>query len=193
MKKLIFELVLLAMCISSFGYAQEANSAFFSIIEEENTVEIEAVIPSVIREAILAYYPKMENFDNPEDYGAALFAYLDNHLKLYDTGGKQMDLQTVDRTQSDSYPNQNNYRLVYDGNGLQEVSNSILFELDAKQKNYHSILIDDKTLEHTTTEQAEDFTVNITNDYVKSYWWLMLFPLVIMTIPIFSNLKHQNR
>lgn len=159
------------------GYAHETDEAFFKLIQKENTVEIEAEFPWSLRNALIAFDPTLATAKAKSAFENAFIAYLKANLILKSKDGRAFEFVAFTEVENNGHSHQNTYVLVYKGTDLHSVYNTLLFNINAGQENYHTLFVDTKEQAFVTTKEQEYFEWADTN--IFSYWWfLLLLPIV---------------
>ncbi len=178
------------VCLSNaFGFAHETNEAFFNITQKENTIEIQAEFPFAMRNALMTFNPSLENSTNKKDFENTFIDYIKVNLILKDKNGNELKYQEYKELKNEGHSHQNNYLIVFKGNGLHEVTNTIMFNVFIDQVNYHNITISSKQIKFKTKKGQPHFTLN---KNVK-YWWLLLLFIPLIYILIRYLIKNYYR
>lgn len=145
---------ILICAFNPFGYAHEVNEAFFKINQKENTVEIEAEFPWTMRNALIAFNPSLENATSKKDFENTFIEYIKANLILTDKKGNKLKYQEYRELKNSGHAHQNNYLIIFKGDELYEIINTILFNVYNNQVNYHTITSNSKQ-ENFTTKKGE--------------------------------------
>lgn len=168
-------LLIAILCLFlNYGFAHDANKAFFKIEQKEDVVVVEAEFPWSIRSSLLIAFPDLELSRKQEDYDVALFDYLNNHL-IITNGLERLPLLSVNKTVSQGHSHQANYILTFKGASFNKITNSIMCNLTREQTNYHELLLQTKSVEYITTNTATSFEIQFeekNNKKVLSFYYL---------------------
>lgn len=150
--------VLLCLFLN-FGFAHDANKAFYKITQKEEVVEVTAEFPWILRNALLKEYPELENSKNQQDFDTAFFNYIKNNFKI-STGESSLKLLSVVKRESDGHSHQNNYIFTFKGIGFNTIKNTIMFAISSLHKNYHQLQLKGKQQEFVTTSRDPNFRLD---------------------------------
>lgn len=161
------------MCVfNNIGYSHDADKAYFNILEKGSAVEITAEFPWSIRNALLQFSPELNNAKTKDEFENALFNYIKLNLRMFDTHNRPMLLLSVKAINDEDHAHQGKYKLIFKGNYISKISNSILFNINNNQENYHRILLDNSTFKYTTTKDVRLFEiVGRPNKSLSFYQW----------------------
>lgn len=127
--------------ISVFGFVHETNEAFFKFVQKQNTIEIEAEFPWTMRNALIAFNPSLENSTNKNAFENSFIEYIKANLILKDKNGDTLEYQAFQKLENNGHSHQNYYRVIFKGNDLFEITNTMMFNLNDNQINYNRITI----------------------------------------------------
>ncbi len=130
---------LLILFLSTQLWAHEPNEAYFSIIQQDGILEVQAELPWTIRNALLNFDSKLEGEKDKSAFEASFFNYIKANLILKDHSDQQMDLIKYEPMQSEGHSHQNNMLIHFRGEHLKSISNTILFNIYHNQKNIHQL------------------------------------------------------
>lgn len=175
MKKVLF---LIGMSlIHTVGMAHEANEAFFKISQRDSVIEIEATFPWSMRNALLTFNPSLETATNKRDFENTFIAYIKAKFILKDRNGVVLHYKEYKELENDGHSHQNRYLIMFIGIDLQEVTNTILFNVYENQVNYHTITINTEQETFKTYKAVPSFRLG--KEIITSSWylWFLLVPV----------------
>ncbi len=181
------------MCIF-FGYAHDADKAFFNIYIKDNKTLIEAELPWSIRNVLIAYDSNYLRSKSKEETRAIFFKYAKENLKLFNTKGALLELLNVSVVDlnEDSHTHTIKYLITYDGS-LNEgrIENNLMLEYYKNQENYHwftNYLGEEKEIV-TNKENSMFFIVLKKNNNNIVYYFLGAVFIVLFTMGVVFFLK----
>ena len=183
----ISNIIITIMCLFlNYGFAHDANKAFFKIEQKRDVVEVRAEFPWSIRSAVLIAFPELEYSEKQEDFDTALFSYLNDNL-IITNGDEKLSLLSVVKSISQGHSHQTNYILTFKGNHFNKVTNTIMCNLKKSQSNYHELLFETKSIEYITTNTATRFVVNSKlESNVENYKYYYLGFIIILCFTLSS-------
>ncbi|PCH76239.1 MAG: hypothetical protein COB98_06855, partial [Flavobacteriaceae bacterium] len=119
------------------GFSQEPNRAYFKIIEKESVVEVIAEFPWSFRNALLLYSPALEKQNDSIALDTVFRAYLIKNLVLFDADGTPFEFESYEYLKVGGYSYQNTYKIIFKGENLRKIKNTIMFNLYLSQTNCH--------------------------------------------------------
>lgn len=173
------------LLLSVYGlitFAHEVNKAYFNFTVKDHLVEVEAEFPWTMRNALLNFNPKLENSSNKQDFEDSFTEYIRQNLILKSSNGSNLELISFKELERKGHGHQNNYLIVFEGQNLFEITNTIMFNLYNNQVNFNSIKTGSSERVFETTKGSKYFTLN--KEQHSSYWYLL-----ILTIPLAYILK----
>jgi hypothetical protein len=184
----LFCLLYTLILFSTFCYSHESNKAFFKITQNDKKIIINAEFPWTIRKALIEYNPQLENATTKEDFIYSLKKYLKQNLSLKDNNDVIIELTKLTEIENPGHSHQSNYLLEYRGNNLQNISNTLLFNINNVQKNYHQIIINNTELKFITSTKHPIF--KLPKKEFSIYWILLL--IIPMMVILFFVIKKRN-
>lgn len=179
--KVLFILILIMGMGLNETYAHNSKEAFFVITLQENSVEVSAEFPWTFRTALLTYAPALQEATVKTTFEQALFDYVQASLILKGPDQQPLTLLSVQEFNANGHSHQSNFIFEYAGNQVQEVTNTLMFNVSDEQVNYHKLLQDKKIGEFETTPMQPSFVVELS---VAPFPWSALvggiFLVVIM-------------
>lgn len=186
--------LLIFILLTSFnicGHAHETNEAFFTIIQKKKTIEITAEFPWTMRNALIQFNPSLEKSTKKKDFEYTFVNYIKANLILKDKRGNLIKYVEYRELENTGHSHQNNYLLIFKGNGLKEITNTIMFDVYETQVNYNTITIDSNRKTIQTHKEQISFVLD-TDEQVR-YWYLFLLLMPIAYIGYrFGNKKEMN-
>lgn len=173
-------LVLSFVCICVSGYAHETNEAFFKISEKENTIEVQAEFPWTMRNALMAFNPSLENSTNKKDFENTFIEYIKTNLILKDKNGNLLKYKEYKELETNGHSHQNNYLIIFKGNNLSEITNTVMFNIYGNQVNYNTITVNSIQKIFKTKKGFTHFKLIESKD--TKYWYLLFILLLIAYI-----------
>lgn len=170
--------------------AHESDKAFFKINQNQTEVIISAEFPWTLRNAILKFSPKLINSNKQIDFDNALYNYLKINLILFDTDNNQLELKKIEPIKNLFHTHQNDYSLTYSGQNITRIRNTIMFNINPSQTNYHVI---NSTSENFETHNRQH-EINMKSSYLSGrniLWSIVLISIVIFFIKR-VNLKNKT-
>ena len=162
--------------------AHEVNEAFFTITENGNTVEVEAEFPWTMRNALIAFNPSLEHATDKNEFESTFVEYIKTHLILKDINGNILEYLDFKQLENNGHSHQSNYLILFRGNKLHEVINTIMFNVNDNQENYH-------TIDHNTTGKIFTTNKQVNNFYVPEYSSFNYWYVLLLLIPLFYIIK----
>ena len=133
------------------------KEAFFTIEKREDQIHVLAEFPWTVRKALLHYDPNLERAKEKEAFQKSFYNYVKRNFLLKNQKGKPLELVSVEEVSHQGHSHQSNFKFRFQGTQFIEVHNELLFNIAAKQKNYHTILIDGKSFEGITSANTPNF------------------------------------
>jgi len=182
-------LALSFLVLSYASFAHEPNEAFFEITQKGNTTEVIAEFPWTLRNALIEFYPSLETANSKSDFESVFIKYIKANFILTGINGKDFKFVEFEELPNDGHSHQGKYLIVFSGNDLSIVTNTLLFNMYDNQKNHHKTTIN--SIEDTFETALGNATFEINNPGRLSfkYWWvaLVLFPLSYFVV------KHNRK
>ena len=160
------------------GLAHESNKAFFNILQKEKIITIDAEFPWTIRNALIKFNPKLEQATTKKEFISTLKDYLNLNLVLIQNNGKRYDMINVKEMKKNNHSHQVNYIITFKGEDLHHLNNSLLFNLDNNQKNFHKLVYNSSELMFTTSLNNPTFKLPKNDSSI--YWWSILLIAFLM-------------
>ena len=182
-----FFCISLLCLVMTVGYAHEADEAFFKLTQKEVTVEIEAEFPWSLRNALIAFDPSLATAKDKSAFENAFIAYLKANLILKNGNGKTFEFIGFTEIKNNGHSHQNTYVITYKGSDLQSVYNTLLFNINAEQENYHTLFVGTKQQAFVTTKGQEYFEWAAATTF--NYWWFVLLLPVVYGITRYYKAK----
>ncbi|WP_405569097.1 hypothetical protein [Winogradskyella sp. Asnod2-B02-A] len=186
MYKLYLSCLFFIMCIP-FTYAHDSDIAYFDITTEGTQTIIHAEFSWSIRNALIAFDSNYNNAKTIEDINDIFLRYTKEKLKIFDTKDKQLHLlKVVLEKNNEEHNHATRYTLIFEGSDISKVSNTMMFEQNNSQKNYHWYLNKDGKKEEAITDNTTS-SFNITTEtssYLKYY--LIIGAILLLGLLIFS-------
>jgi len=130
------------LCIFTiFGYAHQVNRAYFTLLQKENTIEVEAEFPWTMRNVLITFNPALENATNKKDFEDSFVAYIRKNLILKDSNLNTLPYLEFKELDNNGHSHQNNYLIIFKGNDLFSITNTMMFNVFKHQINYNKIII----------------------------------------------------
>ena len=179
-------IVTLFLClIAGFGHAHEADEAFFNIAQKESTIEIMAEFSWAIRNALIAFDPQLKDATDKDQFKNAFERYIKSTLILTDQNGKELNLLEFREIENMGHSHQNNYLIVFSGNNLQTISNTMMFNKYDGQTNFHTIWIDLEVKIFKTTLAQPSFELTNSQSDAINFRLVMGIVLMVLTVLFF--------
>ena len=160
------------------SFAHDTQEAFLNIEVSKESVHVKSEFPWTIRKALFKFDSTLDNSTNTDDIQTSFIRYVQSNLILTDYEGIQLELLKVYQAENAGHSHQTNYNFIYKGEELHKVTNTLLFNINDNQKNYHSL---SKT-NFTTIQKRPSFILNV-SDKINYYWLLLpLFSLLALLI-----------
>jgi len=182
---LIFYLVLL---FSNLVCAHQTNEVFFEYIQKKKTVQVIAEFPWSIRNALIKFNHSLENSTNKKDFENTFREYINKNLILKNKNGHKLQFKEFNEIENKGHYHQNNFQIIFKGNNVFEIKNTIMFNLYPNQVNYNKVSANNKTQTFTTNKNATHFYLN-EHSYTKYWCLLILTTPLIYIISRYSNKK----
>lgn len=150
------------------AYAHDSTRAFFTIPEngKHGRVQVQAEFPWIIRNALSAYDTTLNTNKSRDAFDQALFNYAKANLIMEDAEGQALPLIKAYEVEEGGHGHQNNFIFEYQGNGVHQITNTMLFNVSEQQLNYHNIITDYQDVEFETTVAKPAFIIQ----YVPRTW-----------------------
>ena len=174
--------LLLIFGLPFFAFAHESNRSFFKIEQKETNVEVMAEFPWTIRNALLLFSPELKKSKSKKEFDAAFFKYINANFILTAANGTQLILQSVKEIRNEGHSHQNNFSFTFEGASYTKVSNSISFNLENNQVNFHKINLNGEILEYKTTKEDSSFEVPSKQTIATNFLWVLMFLTIPATI-----------
>lgn len=159
-------------------YAHEPNEAYFNFNLKENTVEIEAELPWTMRHALILFNPSLEHSRSKRDFKDTFVQYIKKNLVLKNKNGNLLEYKAFKEIEKSQHAHQSNFLIIFKGNSLSTVYNTIMFNLYENQTNYNTLESTSKTYETNNTSMS--FTLGEKNN--KNLWYLGILAIAILYI-----------
>lgn len=179
------------MCMS-FGYAHDADKAFFNILEKGNNTIIEVELPWSIRNVLIAYDSNYIRAKSKTETRAILFKYAEEKLKLFNVKGERLKLLSVAVDKEEASSHAIKYVLTYEGLNLSDLENTLMLEYYKSQENYHWFIdyLGVKKEVITTNESPSFIIEQKKKDYT---YFLVLLVLSVLGILFFLKKKRTKQ
>ena len=183
------------MCVF-FGYAHDADKAFFNISIKDDKTLIEAELPWSIRNVLIAYDSNYLRSKSKEETRAIFLKYAKENLKLFNIEGrllKLLSVSVIDLNEA-THTHTIKYLITYDGS-LNEgrVENNLMLEYYKNQENYHwftNYLGEKKEI--ITNKENPMFFLVLKKSNNKMYYFLGAIFIVLSTMGIVFLKKRKN-
>lgn len=189
MKYTLFIFFYFIICLQL--YAHDSNQAHFKIEIQENCVVVITEFPWTIRKALLDFAPELKNSNDKDLFQTAFFNYINSTLILSDSEGNQIKLVSVKEMKNDGHSHQTNFKFTFEQSDIYRIKNFILFNVNAEQTNFHSIVKNQAEYEFITTNIDPEFILSnkITSNSGRNFLWL----LVLISVPLYVwRYKNQS-
>lgn len=173
MKYLI--IIVLSMTVVVNSFAHDPHEAFFSINQTQDTVKIKAQFPWTLRNALIQFSPTLVDATSSRDFELAFMEYVKKNIILIDSLGAAMPFAYFEALENNGHSHESNYLLVFLGNGMGNITNSMMFDLSDKQINYHYLRTEGTDREFQTSPKHPTFALREASNTWFSYWYLCLF------------------
>ncbi|MFK7832532.1 MAG: DUF6702 family protein [Winogradskyella sp.] len=188
----IFAFMFLSVC---YGFAHDANKAFFTIQQKEDYVEVQAEFPWSIRNAVLEAYPELENSKDKAEFEAAFYQYVNANFRIAH-GDSSLELISVKEEFYEGHSHQNNFSFQFKGGTFDRVSNTLMFNSYDNQKNYNDVILKSESLEFITTPDKASFIVKVSSNNDLEYKKTIIFGAIAFSVFIlliwFRNKKSKH-
>lgn len=160
-------------------YAHESNKAFFDVSKAETSIIINAEFPWTIRKALIKFNPQLESATSKNEFLKSFKDYLKKNLILINENDEHFELVSLQEVLKSGHSHQSNYFIEYQGKNLEKVKNTLLFNINEDQKNYHQITNNNIDLKFVTSAKQPLFRLpkNITSAYL---YLLLTIPFVLL-------------
>ena len=175
--------VIIAIFFISECFAHDTNKAYFSISENDETTEVIAEFPWTIRKSVLKFAPELENSKSAKEFQNAFKKYLSANLLLKDAQNNLLELVSVEKVELERHSHQNDYKLIFEGNNVTSITNTILFNINSTQENFHTWKTNNENLKFITNIENNTFSYQSTKSYSLSYLWLFAILPILYFIP----------
>lgn len=176
----------------NYGFAHDTNKCFFKIIQESGVIKVEAEFPWTMRNAVLEEFPELTNSKSQEDFDTALFNYIKSNF-IVKNEGENLELISVNNAPNNGHSHQNNFVFVFDGNQFNSISNTIMFNINTKQTNYHEILINNEIFEYITLSKTMSFNVDLVSRRDNNFYLKIGIITIVLSILIGLTFLKFNR
>ncbi len=182
------------ICHLNLGLAHNPHECFFDIKIDKQSCTITAEFPWTLRNALLNFDPVLKNAQQPQAFEQAFEKYISSHLILKDTHGKALVFKGYKALENNVHSHQNEYVLTYEGGDVNQVTNTIMFEMSDKQSNYHSVLIDgtEKNFETFIGQDSfmiDDLSVNYSRYFVFGFLVIGIIGIFVYKFGFISKAK----
>ncbi|WP_116107244.1 hypothetical protein [Lewinella sp. IMCC34191] len=177
-----FLLLISTVCLASLLRAGDQHDAYYTLTEQNNTVEVLAEIPRTTDAALVGYNPTYLPARGADSWSQQVERSLREHLLLYGPDGKALPLQRMEQVAGDGQ--YASYRLVYGGGGLTEIRNTVLCDRYPDQVSHHFLAGD--AAGKTFSTSAKQPSVRLADPAREDYRWmgLLLFPFLYLFWPV---------
>lgn len=167
--------LLLVLILPLFALAHESNRSFFKIEQKEFTIEVMAEFPWTIRNALLIFAPELNKSKSQKEFDSAFFKYINTNFILTNSNGTQLMLLNVKEIRSVGHSHQTTFLLTFDGSSFNKVLNTISFNLENNQENFHKINLNDEILEFKTLKENSSFKISSQQTASSNFLWALIF------------------
>jgi flagellar biosynthesis chaperone FliJ len=178
------------MFILSIGYAHDSDKAFFQIIQKNNFVEVNAEFPWTLRNALLTYAPKLKETKDKKEFEKALFEYIKSSFIITDIDKNILELLSVNEIKSAGHSHQNTFVLVYEQGVPFQITNTIMFNINDNQENYHNITVNKKSFKYLTSKNKPEF--NLIQQKKESHYWFIILIILFCTILVYIKTRDKT-
>ena len=187
------KILILLMSSNLFNsYAHDSKEAFFTIEKKEGVIHFNAEFPWSIRNALLTFKPELENLDDEIEFDNAFYEYLNSSVILKDENQKILKLTSVKEVLSHGHSHQTNYTLIFEEGNLTEVTNTLMFNINKNQNNYHILTSEKGEIKFVTNQENPKFLLNSTTEKGFNYYWLFL-PVILLAGFLVYNKSSPKR
>jgi hypothetical protein len=141
------------------AYGHDPRQSFFIIHSDAESTEIHAEFPWSIRNALLDVYPNLESSGDRSAFDSMFFIYIKDNLLLYDDQDNLIPLSVIRKLPETGHSHQADYLLIYTDGQPFRIENTIMFNLYADQKNFHSGEVYDIPLNFITTSSQPVYQI----------------------------------
>ncbi|MCG1036336.1 hypothetical protein [Polaribacter sargassicola] len=175
-KKFLLFLIILPF----FAFAHDANKTFFKIVQSDDSIIVNAEFPWTLRNALLKFKPELKNSKNKIDFKNAFFDYVAINFILKDKNGQIIELLKIEEDKSvNTHSHQNNYIFYFDNGIFYEIQNTLLFNENKNQENFHFIVLENQKFTRITDNKNYNFNIyKSTTNYL--YWLIIPFLLLLI-------------
>lgn len=188
MKYLI--IIVLSMTVVMNNHAHDPHEAFFRINQTKDTVKIKAQFPWTLRNALIKFSPTLVDAKSSQDFERAFVEYVKKNIIMVDTLGAAMPFAYFEAFDNNGHSHESNYLLVFLGNGIGKITNSMMFDNSDKQTNYHYLRTENKDIEFQTSPKRPTFSPREVSNDSFPYWYLCLF--IPFGLYYFIRLKNRR-
>ncbi|MEK9612876.1 MAG: hypothetical protein VW080_02990 [Flavobacteriaceae bacterium] len=191
LKSLIYIfLIWLGVQTNLFGH--DSRFAFFKITSEQNTTQVEAEFPWLLRNALLKFEPGLKYAKQKNEFLEAFEKYINFHLILKDENHNRMPLISISEIKDESkHPGV--YLLVFNGINPSWIYNQLLIDVAPNHKNLHTLIKDHSSYFFTTNQSNKNHSIEtskIQNSSAIPY--LALVSLFILGFVFINYTKKTN-
>lgn len=182
-------LVMSIFCILKC-HAHDPDKAYFKILEEEDKVVVFAEFPWSIRK-VLSNIKAESKAD--QNLNIKLQGYLRENIILENKNGYRfpiVDIQFLKDEKEDHHTSPN-YRIIFEGQNLFKVTNTLMCDYFKDQKNYHTL--NNSSDSKITNAKNNHFVISESDN--KMHYILLILSLfsLMLFILIISKLKVQHK
>ncbi len=174
-------------------YAHDTKEAYFKIEESEHKILIKAEFPWTIRKAVFKFKPELKNNESKEAIDNAFFEYVQSNLILKDSDGNVIKLLNIEASNDNAgHSHQSNFIFYFEKATFFKVRNTIMFNLNDSQTNFHSFVNSGDFKIYTTSLNEPSFkckTKAVFNDKL----WMLLLLVPVGLFAIFSKRLKTNQ
>ncbi|MEM7186264.1 MAG: DUF6702 family protein [Bacteroidota bacterium] len=160
-------------------HAHEVNEAFFTIKKQGDQIVVETEVPWTLRNALLAFDPKLEHATSKQEFESTFFRYIQQNLIIVDAEGNIVPLIGFKELERSGHSHQNDLILWFGGTTVAKITNTVMFNIYDDQVNYTSININE---ERRTFRTKKGKSVVIIDQETREH--RIFFPLLAVFVLI---------
>ena len=177
-------LVIMSVFCFYVGYAHDTDKAYFKIEKDSDNVIVFAEFPWSIRKVLDNF--KTDISLEKQDLQLKLTNYLKSNLILEDQYGNILPFVSNEliKKNNDGHHSMVNYKIIFEGNDLYKITNTVMCDYFKSQLNFHSLANQNK--DFVTSNSVPTFIIKQENEEVVNVIvYYAIFSLLTLVVILF--------
>ena len=186
MKKIFLFLASLVICLQI--NAHSAKEAFFTF-KVDTTLSVEAEFPWTIRKALIKDYPELATIKSKTVIDSLCVEYLKENFRVFNDAGIINPVEKVVELPNSGHSHSYKVKMIFRDLGFQTIKNSLMFNLNENQINFHEVILDGEVQYFQTNQQKSTFKVR---QGIPCELWVIVIGFIVLTIAFALLVKRKR-